>query len=116
MTILKILLSIQTDCFLLCYSIDNKLSYKNIHAKWIPELKNFSSKTPIILVGTKSDLRIEGSPEFVTEIEGETLKSMIGAKCFIECSAKTSENISRVFEEAVRISRMKNWRVFLNAL
>lgn len=41
----------QTKCFLLCYSIDNKVSYDNVFKKWFPEILHFSPRVPIILVG-----------------------------------------------------------------
>ncbi|CAB4064224.1 CDC45 [Lepeophtheirus salmonis] len=47
-----------TDVFILCFSVVSPTSFKNIKEKWIPELKKRSSrKTPVLLVGTQSDLR-----------------------------------------------------------
>ncbi|KAK8575201.1 hypothetical protein V6N12_062877 [Hibiscus sabdariffa] len=34
-----------------------KASYENIHKKWIPELRHYASNVPVVLVGTKLDLR-----------------------------------------------------------
>lgn len=42
---------LQTNCFLLCYSINNRTSYGNIFSKWYPEIKHYMPQTPIILVG-----------------------------------------------------------------
>lgn len=42
---------VQTECFLLCYSIASKTSYDNVLAKWFPEIRHFSPNVPIILVG-----------------------------------------------------------------
>lgn len=39
------------DCFILCYSIDNKASFQNIWQKWIHELKSIDRRVPIVLVG-----------------------------------------------------------------
>ena len=41
----------QTDVFLVCFCLRSLLSYKNVRAKWVPELRKFSSKTPIVIVG-----------------------------------------------------------------
>ncbi|RDX98599.1 Rac-like GTP-binding protein RAC9, partial [Mucuna pruriens] len=60
------------DVFLLCYSLISKASYENISKKWIPELRHYAPNVPIVLVGTKLDL-----------------KKMIGAVTYIECSSKT---------------------------
>ncbi|KAL3627621.1 hypothetical protein CASFOL_028984 [Castilleja foliolosa] len=45
------------DVFLLAFSLISKASYENIYKKWISELKHYSPNVPIVLVGTKMDLR-----------------------------------------------------------
>ncbi|KAK4757189.1 hypothetical protein SAY87_007316 [Trapa incisa] len=45
------------DVFLLTFSLISKASYENVAKKWIPELRHYSPGVPIILVGTKLDLR-----------------------------------------------------------
>jgi Ras-related C3 botulinum toxin substrate 1 len=45
------------DVFLLAFSLISKASYENVSKKWIPELKHYAPGVPIILVGTKLDLR-----------------------------------------------------------
>lgn len=47
----------QTDVFLMCFSVVDPDSLQNVRAKWCPELHRFSTSIPIILVGTKIDLR-----------------------------------------------------------
>lgn len=42
---------LQTDCFLLCYSIDSRTSFENVLSKWTPEIRHFSPHVPIVLVG-----------------------------------------------------------------
>ncbi|CAL8125767.1 unnamed protein product [Orchesella dallaii] len=93
----------KTDCFLLCFAIDNPASYANVELKWIPELRHHCPRAAIILVGTKSDLRKEKSPNIcISDTEARKMKSKIRANAFIECSAKTQENLEQVFTEAVR--------------
>ncbi|ODN00866.1 Ras-like GTP-binding protein RhoL [Orchesella cincta] len=93
----------KTDCFLLCFAIDNPASYANVELKWIPELRHHCPRAAIILVGTKSDLRKEKSPNIcISEAEARKMKSKIRANTFVECSAKTQENLEKVFTEAVR--------------
>ena len=46
-----------TDVFLVCFSVVSPTSYDNVAAKWIPELRHHAPTAPIILVGTKTDLR-----------------------------------------------------------
>ena len=45
-----------TDCFMICVAINNRTSYENIE-QWKDEIKATCPDTPIIIVGTKSDLR-----------------------------------------------------------
>lgn len=87
------------DVIVLCYSIDNKNSYKNVRDKWIPELKN---RAPIVLVATKSDLRKRRN--HITYRKGVELKKKIKAFSFVECSSKNLMKLDNVFEEAVRAS------------
>lgn len=47
----------QTDVFLICFAIDSPTSLENVRSKWYPEVKHHCPKAPIILVGTKQDLR-----------------------------------------------------------
>ncbi|GBP19979.1 Ras-related protein Rac1 [Eumeta japonica] len=47
----------QTDVFLICFSLVNPASFENVRAKWYPEIRHHCPSTPIILVGTKLDLR-----------------------------------------------------------
>ncbi|KAM7516114.1 hypothetical protein LguiA_005697 [Lonicera macranthoides] len=86
------------DVFILAFSLISKASYENVSKKWIPELKHYAPGIPIVLVGTKLDLRddkqfFEDHPGAVpiSTIQGEELKKMIGAPAYIECSAKTQE-------------------------
>jgi small GTP-binding protein len=46
-----------TDVFLVCFSVVSPTSYENVSAKWVPELRHHAPAAPIILVGTKTDLR-----------------------------------------------------------
>ena len=45
------------DVFVLCFSIDSPTSYENVRDKWFGELSNSRINIPVILVGTKVDLR-----------------------------------------------------------
>ncbi|XP_031345936.1 ras-like GTP-binding protein RhoL isoform X1 [Photinus pyralis] len=99
-----------TTCFLICYSVTGRASYENVAAKWAPEIRHHMPHTPIILVGTKIDLRQDPTKEIVTEKEGRKLKRKIKAESYIECSAKYRTNLDQVFEEAVRCSvKKKEW-------
>ena len=113
-----------TEVFLLCFSLVAPETAEHIYTKWYPEIvnahkENWKAKPeeipplpPVVLVGTKLDLR--SKPEIIKKLEeegkkpittsmGETLAQKIGAKRYIECSALTQENLSKVFEEAARV-------------
>ena len=47
----------QTDIFMMCFSIISRTSFENIKSKWWPEVSHHCPGAPIVLVGTKSDLR-----------------------------------------------------------
>ncbi|KAF3531399.1 hypothetical protein DY000_02036535 [Brassica cretica] len=98
------------DVFLLAFSLVSKASYENVSKKWVPELRHYAPGVPIILVGTKLDLRDD--KQFFVEhpgavpistAQGEELKKLIGAPAYIECSAKTQQNVKAVFDAAIKV-------------
>ena len=46
----------QADCFMICVAINDRTSYENIE-QWKDEIRVNCPETPIIIVGTKTDLR-----------------------------------------------------------
>ncbi|KAL5189506.1 Rac-like GTP-binding protein RAC1 [Glycine soja] len=98
------------DVFILAFSLISKASYENIAKKWIPELRHYAPGVPIILVGTKLDLR-EDKQFFmdhpgavpITTAQGEELRKLIGAPAYIECSSKTQQNVKAVFDAAIKV-------------
>ena len=99
------------NIFLICFSVTSSVSYDNVISKWHPEVLHYAPKVPIILVGTKLDTR--NDPELVKKLseqgmnvittqKGEELKNRIKALKYMECSAKTGENLKNVFDEAVK--------------
>ena len=43
--------------FLVCFSIDTRKTFDNVKACWVPEVRHHNPRTPVILVGTKKDMR-----------------------------------------------------------
>jgi len=104
----------ETDIFLVCFSVDSQSSFRNIDARWHPEIKEHEPDKPFIVVGTKMDLREDEELVKKLEEDGNPMKSFdeykeaalaMGAEMYIECSAMTRENLDEVFEQAVRVSR-----------
>ncbi|KAM9960645.1 hypothetical protein ACTFIW_009791 [Dictyostelium discoideum] len=95
-----------TDVFIICFSLISQTSFENVIKKWHPEIiQNMEQIPPIILVGTKLDLRGKGKGEEkeVTPEMGEQMRAAIGAYKYSECSALTQDGLTTVFEEAGRV-------------
>jgi len=97
-----------SDVVLLCFSTVNKASFEAIKIKWFPEVNHYIKTVPKLLVGTKVDLRDSGTQdphaseyEPVSTSEGESMAKDIGASRYVEVSAKTRKNLTKVFETAV---------------
>ena len=54
--------------FLVCFSVTDQVSLDNVDSKWIPEVSHHCPGVPIILVGTKADLR-EDTASVSSELE-----------------------------------------------
>lgn len=97
-----------TKCFLICFAINSRTSYDNVATKWAPEVRYHMANTPILLVGTKADLREDPNEDLVSEKAGNKLKKKIKAESYLECSAKNMTGLDEIFEEALRLgSRAK---------
>lgn len=46
-----------TDVFVVCFSVASRSSFENVTQKWTPEVRHFGPDVPILLLGTKTDLR-----------------------------------------------------------
>ncbi|CAL8103272.1 unnamed protein product [Orchesella dallaii] len=99
-----------TDCFILCYAIDNPTSLSNVETKWVPELNQYCPNVPILLVGTKTDIRTP-SNRWISEEEGDALKVKVKAEAYIECSSKSIASIEGVLMRAVSIAeKYRQWK------
>jgi len=101
----------QTDVFILAFSILQPHSFQNIKTKWWPEVQHHAPDVPIILIGTKCDLRNDQTlidslksrgMNVVKNEEGRQMAEDIGAAGYIECSALTQEGLKLVFDEAIK--------------
>lgn len=103
----------QTDIFLICYAITSPTSFDNVSSKWHPEINHHAPGVPIILVGTKCDLRDDEETVSklnkkgmapITSDQGLAKSQFIKAKMHMECSALTQEGLKKVFDEAIRLA------------
>ncbi|KAG1801956.1 P-loop containing nucleoside triphosphate hydrolase protein [Suillus variegatus] len=128
-----------THVILICFAVDSPDSLDNVQEKWISEVMHFCAGLPIILVGCKNDLRRDRrvidelkktsqrpvTPEEVRfcflshrflwmmcrPFQGMAVANKIGARHYLECSARTGEGVREVFQYATRaalLSRPKN--------
>ena len=117
-----------TDVFLVCFSLVDQESFKNALNKvrrlvlkifqWIPELFQNAPNAPIVLVGTKLDLKqeyekipdkrskvvpqSEVSKDYLIPIQGIKAVQTHNLFNYVECSAKTQENLNKVYSDAIR--------------
>ena len=79
-------------------------------------MAHFCEHVPLLLICTKTDLRndpttislmaAQGTTP-ITSIEGEKVAKEIGARRYLECSAKEGRGVNDVFDAAVRESLRK---------
>jgi small GTP-binding protein len=100
-----------TSVFLIAFSVVSPSSFDNVPTKWIPEITHHAPDTPIILVGTKIDLRED--PDTIDRLrehrqapiayqQGVKMAEQIGAVKYLECSALTQKGLKNIFDEAIR--------------
>ncbi|VDN08586.1 unnamed protein product [Thelazia callipaeda] len=98
-----------TDVFLLCFNVMLPSTLRSITDHWIPEINKTVPNTPLILVGTQSDLRANVSlvidlckngEQPVSETKARMLSEELSAD-YLECSALTQQNLKEVFDAAI---------------
>ncbi|XP_045918645.1 rho-related GTP-binding protein RhoV-like [Micropterus dolomieu] len=107
---LRSLCCAHVDVFILCFSLVNPVSFDNITSKWIPQICAGNPTSPIVLVGTQSDLRYnvdilihldQLGTKPVRLSRARRLAHRIRAHDYMECSALTQHNLKNVFDSAV---------------
>lgn len=118
----------QTDIFLICFSIAEQSSFMNVKEKWFTEVKQIAGitnsalyketgKYPILLVGTKSDLRESetvqerlhaSNSDFISQTEIDKTLEACDFLGYVECSAANQIGVKELFETAVKFSVMKS--------
>lgn len=100
----------EADLIVLCFSIVSPSSTQSVSTRWMDELGQHASGVPILLVGTKTDLRGDSSvqrslaargEQVVQPGEGADLADAIGARAYRECSALTQDGLKAVFDTSI---------------
>ncbi|CAF1580030.1 unnamed protein product [Rotaria sordida] len=112
---------IDTDVFILCFSLVHPLTFENIEEKWYPEIKHYCPNAVTVLVGTNLELRDDtGKVSNLEKLQrkpisfqqGCSMQKRIQAQSYIECSAATMKNVKILFEEIVPAAIMKSQENF----
>lgn len=99
-----------TDVFLLCFSVVNPTSFHNIAKKWVPDIRSHNPSSPIILVGTQSDLLLDvnvlinldkSNVKPVLSSRARSMAEKVRAADYIECSSLTQKNLKEAFDAAI---------------
>ncbi|KAL1920584.1 uncharacterized protein VTP21DRAFT_961 [Calcarisporiella thermophila] len=108
----------ESDVILICFAVDNHISFTNVLDRWHPEVMHFCENVPKVLVGLKVDLRDDPKrreelaakgQSMITWEQGESMAKEIKAAQYLECSAKLNLGVSEVIEQAVKITM--NWGI-----
>mmetsp|Transcript_34364 Transcript_34364/g.47876 ORF Transcript_34364/g.47876 Transcript_34364/m.47876 type:complete len:211 (+) Transcript_34364:128-760(+) len=111
------------DVILLCFAVDSIDSFCETRT-WMQQLRNMRridnrknvnartlhGKVPVILVGTKSDKRLDAMDRthkgsFISSFRAESFARELGCEKYMECSALTQEGLKKVFDEAIIAAR-----------
>ena len=104
----------QLDLLTVCFSLISQDSFENVRSKWSKEISKYlRTDTPIMLVGTKMNLRNDpgkianlkpkGKLPITTE-QGESTAKELKAVKYMECSASTKVGLQEVFDELFKIA------------
>ena len=102
----------QADGFIVAFSLVDRESFEHVASRWIKEVRleekgrraPARAPAPVVLVGTKLDLRLAGGrpgADVVTTEMGEKMARKLGAAAYVECSALTQDNLKKVFDVSV---------------
>jgi len=77
-----------------------------VNAKyWKSEFNKFCPSTPIIVVATKTDLRIDVNADqsLLKAKEGKIIAKKLNAQGYYECSARFNSGLDSVFNAAIQL-------------
>jgi len=83
---------------LLAFSVADASSLNEMKSRWAHEATYHCPKTPLFLVGLKSDLKDDAE----LRKRAAALATELGAAKYFECSAKEKRGLKEIFDEAAR--------------
>ncbi|CAH2229151.1 jg20764 [Pararge aegeria aegeria] len=96
-----------TDVLMLCFSVVRPETFRSVAERWTRAVAGVNA--PLVLVGTQSDLALDGrtiqalrarGEHAVTEVEARALAAKINA-VYVETSAKTRRQLKDAFDAAI---------------
>ena len=99
-----------SDVIMLVASLVNPRSLNALREQWIPEVRHFLPRVPMLLVGVRGELRadeeivknlVSAGGRVITAKEGIDFAKSTGCFDYIECSAKLGINVKEAFNLAV---------------
>jgi GTPase SAR1 family protein len=92
-----------TDVFLVCFSLVDPASLDSVRSYWYPELRKYAPSTPIVLVGTKLDLRDDPTTiALLSERVYSSLRSPLGAAALLTRDALCRDPLLSLCSKACR--------------
>lgn len=86
----------QGDAILIIFDVSNYESFHDLD-RWLHEIREVNDTASIFIIGNKADLKkIVNQKDIDEYINNNNLN-------YIECSAKTSDNITHIFEEVIKV-------------
>lgn len=86
-----------TDIFVICFDLTNEDTFKNCRS-WYAEVNQLSSKSPVLLVGTKVDKKL---PRIDRKVPESLLQDLLMLYNYIEVDATDANNVKKLIELAV---------------
>eukprot|EP01091_Cochliopodium_minus_P010941 TRINITY_DN3011_c0_g1_i2.p1 TRINITY_DN3011_c0_g1~~TRINITY_DN3011_c0_g1_i2.p1 ORF type:complete len:205 (-),score=45.17 TRINITY_DN3011_c0_g1_i2:83-697(-) len=98
---------------LICFSLISSPSFQSVEQKWIKEIKNTNPNVPILLIGTKLDLR--NNEKMVERLKDKNMHPISGSEgletCkkivalgYFEISVEEDKNaLQKVFTDAIKL-------------
>ncbi len=92
------------------FSVVNPTSFENVLLKWLPEVRHHMPHTPILLCGSKIDLRNDKEVikklhakgfNTISKEEGELMAKECGFVGYLENSSITNSGIAETFNAVV---------------
>jgi GTPase SAR1 family protein len=93
-----------------CFAVDDWASLEEARDKFVPAVRvNGPPTTQIVLVGTKADLReTKDASSLIPLGTGVEVAKALGLVAYVECSAKTYYNVSKILCLAIMVPLLRS--------